>query len=425
MKRLILFIPVLLLTFSECKKQSNTQKVDGYYTCSMHPQVIKHEPGNCPICGMKLVFQPTGKKKKKHEGHDMSKMDGEKTKKGFTFSVAEELLVNAKLLTVPAEYQVFSKTGKYSAHIDYNEDNNRLVIITTKYDGWVEKLFVSKEGQKVKRGQLLMGIYSPKILAAMEEYLTTYQSLKEAYASQGKTESEILTDPTVLSARNKLKYLDVPEAEIRKLEKTGKVSRRTWYTSPITGVVVKKNVLEGQFIKAGQEIMRIANLSKLWVFIHIFEKDLPFVKTGQKVILKTAAYPDKKFIGRIDLIYPYLNPETRDLKVRIVVPNAGNLLKPGMFGEVHVKSTLPGKRIIIPDSAVIYSGEKSYVFVSTGDGEFELRDVEVQLISHGKAVISKGLKENELVVVNGQFLLDSEASLKEAVSKGGMVGHHH
>ena len=422
----ILFLCILGLAVS-CKENKNSSGSKGYYTCSMHPQVIKQEPGICPICAMKLIYIET-MNDPEYEGHTKQHKNGSKklAKNGhLQFSLSQTMLANSNLATVRAVEESFSRKAKYSAHVDYNEDPDRLVIISTKYEGWIERLLVSKEGQFIKKGQPLMGIYSPSILAAKEEYLITYNTIKTLYKLQNKPAEAIYNDPTLKAAQRKLSYLDVARSQISRLEKEGKVHKRTYYPSPISGVIVKKNVLQGSFIKAGQEILRIANLNKLWVFIHIFEKDLTFIKKRQRVELKVAAYRDKKFTGKIDLIYPFLDPQTKDIKVRIVVKNQRNLLKPGMFAKVEIESRLPGKSIIIPDSTIIYSGDKSYVFVSLGSGRFELRQVQVKIASGGKAIISKGLSKNDLVVANGQFLLDSEASLRATISKGSMSGHNH
>ena len=431
-KQRLILVMLLLGVFSfsiGCNENKTKVKPKGYYTCSMHSQVISQEPGICPICGMNLTYVEA-MNDSDHidhaELHKDEKSEAEKEKdQNFRFSLSQTLLTNSNLATISATKGVFSRQAKYSAHVDYNEDADKLVIVSTKYDGWIERLLVSKEGQLVKRGQALIGFYSPNILAAKEEYVITYNTIKSLYRTQNKPIEEIYKDPTLEAARRKLSYLDVSASQISKLEKEGKAGRRNYYTSPISGVVVKKQVLQGAFVKSGQEILRIANLSKLWVFIHIFEKDLIFVKKSQKVKLKTTAYPDKEFNGRIDLIYPFLDPQTKDIKIRIVVGNQRNLLKPGMFAEVSVASELPGQSITIPDSTIIYSGEKRYVFISLGSGRFELRPVQVKVTSNGKAVISKGLSESDLVVANGQFLLDSEASLKKVVSKGAMTGHHH
>ena len=413
----------LLIVISGCSESKKVSPDKGYYTCSMHPQVIQQEPGDCPICFMKLTFIPVNKKKKdkKSDKKDQNKKVNEEI---FTFSIAKELIHNARVSTVAAKKEVFTKTGSFSGHVDYNEDPDRLVIVNTKYDGWIEKLYVSKEGQWVNRGATLMGVYSQKILAAKEEYLTTYKSIKDLYLSKD-SDKDFTKDSILVASRSKLLNLDVTWGQIKKIENDQKVNRLTYYSSPISGVVVKKTVLQGSYIKSGQELFRIADLRKLWVFIHIFEKDIPFVKKGQKVNIKTSSYPGKVFKGRIDLLYPYFNMKTRDIKVRIIVPNPGMKLKPGMYINVDVSTSLGGKVVTIPDMSVIYSGDRNYVFVSLGDGEFELRPVTVITSSVGKAVISKGLKENELVVSNGQFLIDSEASLKEAMQKGKMSGHKH
>lgn len=441
---IILVTTPLLLT--DCKDTKTEPKAKGgYYTCSMHPQVIKQEPGNCPICGMKLTYQEVLEEEAHHEHDNTKKTSGNKLsgsmgdmtipdssekktnvpdKKNFNFRLSSTVLLNANIATEPVIKEVFSKKTKYSAHLDYNEGADKLVIVSTKYDGWLEKVFVTTEGQYLNKGQNLFGIYSPKILAAKEEYVTTYNSLKNMYFSQGKNNAALKSDLTVQAARRQLNYLDISESQIRQLETSGKSSRLTYYSSPISGVVVKKDILQGSFIKSGQELIRIADLSKLWGYIHVFEKDLPYIKKGVKVNLKTTAYPDKDFPGRIDLISPFLDPSTRDIKVRIVISNPKRLLKPGMFAEVNIESKLDDESLVIPDTAAIYSGEKSYAFVSLGKGKFEVRPITVLLTSDGKAAVT-GLNENELVVTSGQFLLDSEASLKEALSKGAKVGHNH
>jgi len=425
---LLFFILItLFVTTISCLKDGAVTSEEGYYTCSMHPQVIQQEPGNCPICEMNLTFVPEEKEKSKdtHDGHEME-MGSKKKKAGFfQFSLAKNLLQNANVYTVPTKKVRFTRTKTFSGHIDYNEDPDRLVIINTKYEGWIEKLYVSKEGQHINKNERLMGIYSQKILAAKEEYLTTYQSLIKNYSSQGINIEDLRKDPTLIASHRKLIYLDVPSFQISLIETSGKTDRLTYFRSPISGILIKKDILQGSYIKTGQELFRIANLKILWVFIHIFEKDLPFIKKGQGVTIQTYAYPEKPFTGKIDLIYPFLDMKTRDVRVRIVVPNDKLLLKPGMFASVKVKSTLPGKVITIPELAIIYSGEKNYVFASVGDGNFEVRPIVVLTRSEGKAVISRGLKKNELIVANSQFLLDSEASLKEAIQKGQLTGHQH
>ncbi len=431
---LFIFLLVVIMGFSACQDSSYIAPEDGYYTCSMHPQVIKQEDVPCPICQMKLTKVTLKKKQHDHSKHKGKIEDHKghkqvkkiiKLSKHFRFSLTDALLTNSNVYTVAVKKEKFSKAKTFSGHVDYNEDPNRLTIVNTKYSGWIERLYVSKEGQWVKKGQLLLAAYSPKILAAKQEYLTTYNTIKQLYTTQGKAADAFKKDSSLRAARQKLLNLDVPYYQIRRIEKNLKADRLTYFTSPISGVIIKKNVLQGSHIKPGMQLFRIADLRVLWIYMHIFEKDIPFVKKGLLVKLHTSAYPGKIFRGRVDLIYPFFQKKTRDVKVRIIVPNYKYQLKPGMYVQVDVKSVFPGTVVTIPAVAVIYSGKKNYVFVSLGRGEFEVRPVIVLARSAGKAVIAKGLKQNELVVANGQFLLDSEASLKEALQKGSMAGHNH
>ncbi len=486
---LFLLIPLLIASCDPKKMAESNQKrmtesgmesaKRGYYTCSMHPQVISHEPGECPMCGMKLTYVETGLQEKLHSdevhGEERSLMINGKSLQGtdpagnssgvsgrLRFSLSSTLLSNSEVATVAVKKAKFSKKTKYSAHIDYNEDPNRLVLVSTKYDGWVEKLFISKEGQYVRRGAKLAAIYSPEILTAKQEYITVFNTLKSLFELQNRTALQeraelpaskeklsgqkeklsgqegkpskdevdrvrraLYNDPTIKATRQKLIYLDISAAQIANLERRGYPLRRNYLTSPISGVIVKKDVLQGSFIKAGQEILRVANLDRLWAIIHVFEKDIQLLKKGQRVILKSQAYPNQLLQGHIDLVYPFLDPKSKDIKVRIVINNHKGLLKPGMLAEAEIVQELKGEQLIVPNSAIIYSGEKSYLFVSIGDNSFELRPLEIQISSVSQAVVSKGLVEGEQIVINGQFLLDSEASLKEVLFKETMrhAGH--
>ncbi len=237
---------------------------------SMHPQVIRQEPGNCPICNMKLTYVP-GKENQEHEhtGTEMGSEtknghEGHEMKSPMTFSLADTLLQNANVYTVPVKLEAFESENTYSGHVDYNEDPSRLAIVNTKYGGWVEKLYVTREGQWISRGKPLAAIYSPVILAAKEEYLTIRESLKAQYTAHGKDPVEIEKDPTLIASRRKLLNLDVPLYKIKELEKTGSAGRLSYLTSPISGVVIRKDVLRGTHVKPGQEIFRVANLGILW-----------------------------------------------------------------------------------------------------------------------------------------------------------------
>lgn len=425
-KLLIMILITGSLVMARCNGSSDEAAKEGYYTCSMHPQVISQKPGTCPICGMDLTYieaQQSDEHKDHAEQHKNKNGEGSREtsspeKAGNdtgkrVFTLKKEMLANARLATSPVRVEPFSKEGRYTAHIDFNETPRRYVIINTKYDGWIEKLSISKEGDRVRKGGRLFGIYSPEVLAAKEEYITTRLALSEihSHGSVSENTQKLKNDPTLKAARQKLLYLDVPASDIERLDSLENAPRLTTYRSPISGVVISKKVVRGAHIRAGEEIMRIADLRRLWVFIHIFEHDLSFIKKGQKVTLRTKAYPGETYTGRVDLIYPFVNPETRDLKIRISVRNNSLKLKPGMFAEVEINSLLSESAHTIPSTAVIYSGSESYVFLSLGSGRFKLQPVTVKAVSDQRAMIT-GLSENELVVTNGQFMLDSEASMK-------------
>ena len=405
-----------ILEHSTHNIEHENHKQDGYYTCAMHSQVISKEPGNCPICNMKLTHITPD---------NMEEVTKGASDKNFYFSVATNLLQNSNIATTKVVKDNFKRITKYSAHVDYDESSDKIAAISIKYDGWVEKLYINREGQQVKKGQALMGIYSPILLAAKEEYKTALNIIRGMPNYAGDIDS----DPTIKATKQKLRYLDVSESEIRTIETTGIVSRLTTIHSPIQGIIAKKNIIQGVYITAGFEVFRIANLSSVWVLIHVFANDLEYIKSGDIATITPngLSIPLK---GKVDLIYPFVDEMGKDIKVRIIINNINSLLKPGMFVDVLLHQQFKGQQIIIPDTSILYSGEKSYVFISRTDTQFELRTVKVLTTSNGQAVISEGLHENEKVVINGQFLLDSEASLKEEISKSGgqtnsMAGHNH
>ena len=395
--------------------ESHQHTQDGYYTCAMHSQVISKEPGICPICNMTLTYiSPENVTEVTHGAAD----------KNFYFSVGTNLLQNSNIATTTVIKDNFERVTKYSAHVDYDESSDKIAAISTKYDGWVEKLYINREGQQIKKGQPLIGIYSPVLLAAKEEYMTALNIVR---AMPNRLES-IYLDPTIKATRQKLKYLDVAEEEIVSIETTGIISRLTTIHSPIQGIISKKNIIQGAYVTAGFEVFRIANLSSVWVIIHVFANDLKYIKSGDIATIKSNGL-EEQLKGYVDLIYPFVDEMSKDIKVRILIKNINYILKPGMFVDVLLHQKFKGKQIIIPDASILYSGDKNYVFISRTNTQFELRTVTVATTSNGQAVISEGLQENEKVVINGQFLLDSEASLKEEVTKSNqqksIIGHEH
>jgi Cu(I)/Ag(I) efflux system membrane fusion protein/cobalt-zinc-cadmium efflux system membrane fusion protein len=315
---------------------------------------------------------------------------------------------NMGIRTAVVEKGPLMRTIRTYGHI--TPDETRTAQVSLKTSGWIEKLYVDFTGKYVEKGQPLFEIYSPELVAAQEEYLVAYRTLDRLSSKSSKD----LLD----SSLRRLRYFDVPESEIREIEKSGIVKKSLKIHSPFTGFVIEKNVEEGVFVKKGTRVLRIADLSRVWVEAHIYEYELPWVQEGQDAEMTLSYLPGKIFSGKVTYVYPYLQPKTRDVVIRLEFENPDLQLKPDMYANVRIKSIPKGEGLIIPSEAVIRSGERNIVFVTRQEGKFVPRDVVLGLsLDDGKIEIQAGLPEGESVVTSGQFLLDSESKLKEAVQK--------
>lgn len=391
------------------------------YTCSMHPQVMRSEPGPCPICGMPM----TPMKMSMDEHADMQpsdatdKTDHNKHNEGNN-SVSSELKIRLSsaviqkmgVITEIAVKKKISREIRSVAHIDYNESAQ--VLVNSRVDGWIEKLYARYTGQTVRRGQALAGIYSPELVSTQQEYLGLYKRFKDQQGSAlAKEQSQLLQ-----ASRQRLLYWNISRAQIAHLEKTGKVSRLLTIHSPYAGVVIKKHVKEGERIKSGMDLFEIVDLGTVWAYVHIPEQDIPFVKLNMKADMIVAQNAGRKFPGHVRFIFPFMEKETRDLKIRLSFRNPGFQLKPGMFATVILKKAIASEQIVIAESAVIRSGTRNLVFVYKGNGIFIPREVRLGVTDgDGQIQILEGVAENEAVATSGQFLLDSESKLQEAVRK--------
>jgi RND family efflux transporter MFP subunit len=360
----------------------------------MHPQVIQDHPGDCPICGMKLTLI-------RNDDAPAATADP------GVISVDATTRQYMNLRTVTVQRGVLRKTIRTVGTIDYAE--SALAEVTTKFRGWVQNLNVDTTGQLVHRGEPLFEIDSPELYNAEAEYVQTLVA--------GST-----NDPATAGLRSaaaeKLRFLDVPEAQITRLEQTRQPLKSLPVIAPVSGFVIEKNVVAGQMVDAGARLYRIADLSVVWVLAEIYEQDLAAVQLGQEAVVRVAAFPDREFRGRVTYVYPTVDEKTRTARVRLEFENPGFFLKPGMFVSVQLSAQLADSALLVPESAVLRSGAKNTVFVALDDGKFTARDVVLGVAAEdGREQVLQGLQAGERIVTSGQFLLDSESQLREAIEK--------
>lgn len=299
-------------------------------------------------------------------------------------------------------------TIKTYGHITIDE--TRTGIVSQKTGGWIEKLYANYTGYFVKKGQPLYEIYSPSLLASQEEYLSAFKSYQRSKTGLNR---EILA-----SARLRLEYFDIADKEIISLEKSGRIKKTILVRSPFTGVITEKNIIEGEFVKSGASLFTISDLSRVWVEAHIFEYEQNLVFKDQEVEMNLSYDPEKNYKGKISYIFPYLQKKTRDVIIRIDFENKDGELKPDMFAKININTGSARNGISISSEAVVHSGEKKIVFIAKGNGKYTPREIKTGLyLDNGRVEILTGLDRGDHVVISGQFLLDSESTLKEAIQK--------
>ncbi|MGH7992824.1 MAG: efflux RND transporter periplasmic adaptor subunit [Limisphaerales bacterium] len=403
------------------------------YTCGMHPWIIQDHPGNCPICGMKLepVHQtagatPAAKGKilyykstmkpgetspvpaKDSMGMDMVPVHGnEAAVNSSEIDIDPVTIQDMNIQTTTVERGPLRRIIRTVGTIDYNE--TALADVTTKFRGWIEKLDVDATGELVHRGEPLFAIYSPELYSAEVEYLLTL--------NQNAT-----NDPGAVvlreTAASKLKFYDISDAQITALEKSHEPRKTMAILAPADGFVIEKNIVQGQMVDAGMKLYRLADLGIVWVYAQIYEQDLPYIQLGQEAVVRLSSLPDREFRGRVTYIYPNVDEKTRTARVRLEFENPGYFLKPGMFVSVQITSELDPSTLLVPDSAVLRSGEKNTVFVALPGGKFAPHTVVLgPEAEHDMYQVVSGLEAGERVVTSGQFMLDSESQLREAIQK--------
>jgi len=372
------------------ENQKQEERKIKYWVAPMDPNFISDRPGKSPM-GMDLV--PV--------------YEGESGSSESMIIIDPTVVQNMGVMTVPVEIRGISKEIRTIGLVDYDE--TRYTHIHTKVKGWIEHLYVDFTGQRVKKDQALLDIYSPELVSTQEEYLSALKNVNSR---------NVGSDALLRSTRDRLSNWDITSEQIEELERTGKVSKVMTLHSPFNGIVVEKMALEGMNVVEGMNLYAIADLSNVWVYADIYEFELPWLEEQLDAEMTLTYIPGKKFLGKVAYIYPFLDSKTRTIKVRLEFDNQNGDLKPGMYANIVIKAAERKNSIVIPKESVIHSGERDIVFISHGKGKFEPREVTLGVSGEGGYYeVLEGLTGTEEVVTSGQFLLDSESSLREAVRK--------
>lgn len=379
------------------------------YYCPMHPTVTADKPGNCPICGMKLV------KRSGSQQADVAAQlaDAARTEPGLAtiaLSPAQQMLANVKtvLVTTSPSASELVTTGRVTF------DERRIAQVTSYTAGRIEQLFVNFTGDSVVRGRAVATIYSPDLYATQQEYLLALAN-RQRMRSSGFAQARTAADDLVDSTRRRLQLFGMTDAQIDRLASGGKPLFTTTIISPVTGIVTQKLVVPQQYVAQGQALFQVADLSTVWVEADVYEQDLGRVAVGQRVAVTTAALPGVTLPGTITFIQPTVAGESRTTRVRIELPNRNLQLKPDMYVNVRLFGGGGAQSAVtVPASAVVDRGQQQFVWVEVSPGSFSPRQVVVGARTADRVEIVSGLAGGETVVVEGGFLLDSEAQLRNA-----------
>jgi Cu(I)/Ag(I) efflux system membrane fusion protein len=321
---------------------------------------------------------------------------------------------NIGVRTAQAEIRTIAREIHTMGRVDYDEQ--RITRLHPKTQGWVEELRIGTTGESIKDDEILLSIYSPQLVSSQQEYLLalkSFETLRESPFEDVRRGASDLVDTSLA----RLRLFDVPEHQITALTESKKVSRLLHIHSPAAGVIVNVGVRAGQFVTPQNELYLIADLSTVWVFVDIFEEELPWVNVGDEAEMRVTAVPGTTLRGKLTYIYPYAESKTRTIKARLEFDNSELLLKPDMFSDVTIHASPRENVIVVPSEAIVRSGLQERLFVVREPGKFEPRTIEIGLSGNGYTEIRSGVSSGEKVVVSAQFLIDSESKLQESAAK--------
>ncbi|TAL22222.1 MAG: efflux RND transporter periplasmic adaptor subunit [Nitrospirae bacterium] len=361
-----------------------------------------------------VLFKQKSAEPVKTEAVPAAEVTEEQEAQTVEISPEKQQLIGVKI--AEASVKPLQKVIRTVGRIEYDE--RRLATVNTKFEGWIEKLYIDYTGKYVKKGDPLAEIYSPELVATQQEFLNV---LKWKSGVKGGEMLSKDADALLEAAKQRLRLWDISEGQIKKIEETGKPIRTLTIYSPVSGYVVQKAALLGMRVMPGEKLFDIADISTVWVVSDIYEYELPLIRQGQTAKITLSYFPGKKFSAMIDYVYPSLAGETRTAKVRFTISNPGGQLKPQMFTNVEIKIDM-GRRLSIPEDAVIDTGVRQIIYVDKGEGYFEPREVMTGIKAEGMVEIIKGVKAGEKVASSATFLIDSESQLKGVKP---LEGHKH
>ncbi len=390
------------------KHEEHTEAEETTWTCSMHPQIKQHKPGLCPICAMDLIPMETGSAEGEHVDPNEIQM-------------SESALALASVQTTIVEQGVPERNIQLLGKVKADERN--ISELTARFGGRIEKLLINYTGQQVSKGQKLGTIYSPELITAQKELLEAVK-----YKS---------TNPSFYNAaRTKLKLWDLTEQQIDAIENNGEPKTYFEILSPITGTVAQRYIALGDYVKEGSALFEIINLSKVWVMFDAYESDLPWIQKGDSIDFTIQSVPGEAFKGKVAYIDPFINAQTRVAQVRVELNNSEQQLKPEMFANGILKSSIAENthELLIPKSSILWTGKRAVVFVKVPEREaasFIYREITLGAEAGDFYIVANGLSEGEEIATNGVFKIDAAAQLAGKSSmmnpEGGQVsiGHNH
>lgn len=413
------------------------------WTCSMHPQVIQDQPGRCPICQMELVPKrgraPTSaparaERKVKYWWDPMLGANSISDKPGKSamgmdlVPVFEDQPANGSEVVIDpvVEQNMGLRIGEVTkgpliknmrVFGVLKEAESRQSDVNLRVSGWIEKLYANYQGMHVKRGDALFDLYSPQLQVGVDELIAARKASAPT-TQQADRLAGSSTRAIYQAAERKLRLLGLDEKQIESLARLDQAPRTITFRSPVMGHVIEKPVVEGSAVTEGQKVLRIVDHSELWLDAQVFEDQSPFVRIGLNGSATVQGVPGKQFDGQITFIHPHVDTMMRTLMVRLVISNESLTLRPGMYATVTIDSKLSDDAILVPTEAVIDTGVRQIVFVAKGEGRFQPRTIKTGAANRdGTVQVLEGLQPGEKVVTSGQFLLDSESNLREAIQK--------